>query len=203
MDAVYAGFFSGGLTRRVRGVALADRTTALTQETLALEILLANRAGEALAVVVVIHGFNPTIARLDGVAACETLGREQLVPVSLTVGESVLQVEVAVAKQASAVSTGEAFRVELLTDGVQAISLDAFLTPGADWRQVALEASLAVELFLLFHEADVSQRAPAVIHGAHEVLRTPGHAQGGHELAPNLAVACSTHGDTAAWSSRL
>lgn len=101
------------------------------------------RAGEALAVVVVIHGFNPTIARLDGVAACETLGREQLVPVwceikdmwkpnqtrlvvsspltSLTVGESVLQVEVAVAKQASAVSTGEAFRVELLTDGVQAI----------------------------------------------------------------------------------
>ena len=42
MDAVYAGFFSGGLTRRVRGVALADRTTALTQETLALEILLAN-----------------------------------------------------------------------------------------------------------------------------------------------------------------
>jgi len=203
MDAVYAGFFSGGLTRRVRGVALADRTTALTQETLALEILLANRAGEALAVVVVIHGFNPTIARLDGVAACETLGREQLVPVSLTVGESVLQVEVAVAKQASAVSTGEAFRVELLTDGVQAISLDALLTPGADWRQVALEASLAVELFLLFHEADVSQRAPAVIHGAHEVLRTPGHAQGGHELAPNLAVACSTHGDTAAWSSRL
>ena len=72
----------------------------------------------------------------------------------------------------------------VLVLGCRAYSLDALLTPGADWRQVALEASLAVELFLLFHEADVSQRAPAVIHGAHEVLRTPGHAQGGHELAP-------------------
>ena len=39
------------------------------------------RAGEALAVVVVVHCFDPTIARLDGVAASEALGREQFVPV--------------------------------------------------------------------------------------------------------------------------
>jgi len=108
-----------------------------------------------LAVVVVVHCFDPTIARLDGVAASEALGREQFVPVRFAVGKSVLQVEVAVAEQTSTVSASEAFRVELLADGVQTVSLDAFLAAGARWRQVALEASLAVEHLLLLDEADV------------------------------------------------
>lgn len=37
------------------------------------------------------------------------------------VGKSVLQVEMAVSKQASAVSASEAFRMELLPDGVQTV----------------------------------------------------------------------------------
>jgi len=74
-----------------------------------------------LAVVVVVHCFDPTIARLDGVAASEALGREQFVPVRFAVGKSVLQVEVAVAEQTSTVSASEAFRVELLADGVQTV----------------------------------------------------------------------------------
>ena len=84
----------------------------------------------------------------------------------------------AVAEQTSTVSASEAFRVELLADGVQTVlsktsswislppggrkefgwlaySLDAFLAAGARWRQVALEASLAVEHLLLLDEADV------------------------------------------------
>ena len=40
-----------------------------------------HRAVEALAVVVVVEGLDPPVAGLDGKAARDALGREQLVPV--------------------------------------------------------------------------------------------------------------------------
>ena len=42
-------------------------------------------------------------------------------PTGFTVRQSILQVKMAIAKQASAVGAGEAFRMELLADGVQTV----------------------------------------------------------------------------------
>lgn len=79
-------------------VALAHWLAAFTQKALAFQILLANRAGEALAVVIVVHGFDPTVSSFNREATGVTLGREQLIPVSFAIRQSVLKVEMAIAK---------------------------------------------------------------------------------------------------------
>lgn len=80
-------------------------------------------AVEALTVVVVVQGLHPLVTGFDGESAGEALGREQLVPVSFAVGIALLQEERAVAEQFAAVGTLEALRMELLADGVQAVTL--------------------------------------------------------------------------------
>lgn len=139
--------------------------------------------------VVIVHGFNPAIAGLDGITTGEALGSEQFIPIRFAVGKSVLQVKVTVAKQASTISTRETFGMKLFANSVQAVSFDAFLTPRADGGQVILEASFTVERFLLLDESHVGQGASALVHGAHEVVGTPRQTQSRHELATNLYVA--------------
>lgn len=113
------------------GVVLAERTTTLREEALALEVLFAAGAVEALTVVVVVHRLHPLVAGLHRESAREALGREQLVPVGLAVGVALLEEERAVAEQLAAVRALEALRVELLANGVQTIALHSDVTLGA------------------------------------------------------------------------
>lgn len=80
----------GGERMVLARMIFAERTTAFRVEALALEILFAHRAVEALAVVVIIQGLHPTIASLDWKSTRETFRSEQLVPVSFAVGQSFL-----------------------------------------------------------------------------------------------------------------
>lgn len=158
-------------------------------------------AVEALTVVVVVQGLHPLVAGFDGESAGEALGREQFVPVGFAVRVAFLQEERAVAEQLATVGTLEALRMELLADGVQAVSLwntfveksvflivDLFRTNlnsgvalAADGGQELLEAVLAVQVTLLLHESDVGQRAFAVAVVADEVIRAPDAAESGDE----------------------
>jgi len=179
-------------------VAFAHGTTAFAQEALTFQVLLANRTAETLAVVVVVHSLHPAISGFDGESASKTFRGKQLVPVGLTIRQTILQVEVTVSEQPAAVGASEALGVELLANGVQAITLDAFLTARAAGRQVILEAGLAVELVLLFDEPDVLQRPVALGHSANEMVGAPGQAEGCDEATSNLRRAGRANGDPGA-----
>jgi len=103
------------------GVAAAERLSRLDKELLALQVLLAQRAVEALAVVVVVEGLHPSVAGLDREAAGDALGREQLVPILLAVRKPVLEVERRIGEDLAAVSAHEALRVERAAHGLQAV----------------------------------------------------------------------------------
>lgn len=74
-------------------MVLAERTTALRVETLALEVLLAHRAVEALAVIIVVQGLHPAVSSFHRESASETFCREELVPISFAVRQSFLEEE--------------------------------------------------------------------------------------------------------------
>jgi len=159
-------------------MSLAERFSTLGKEALAFEVLVAFRALEALAVVVVVEGLHPSVSCLDRETAAYTLRREKVVPVSFAVGQSVFQVECARPKDLPAVSTAEALWVELFTYSVQTIALDPLVAFAADGGEILLVTVLTVECPLLLHEAHVDQGLLACIGGAHEVVRAPGLTQG-------------------------
>lgn len=178
-------------------MVLAERATSFREEALSLEVLLATGAIEALTVVVVVQGLHPLVAGFDGESAGEALGGEQFVPVGFAVGIAFLQEERTISEQLSAVGTLEALRVELLADGVQAISLDSDVALAAERGQELLEAVLAVQVALLLDESDVGQRAFAVGVVTDEVIRAPDAAESGDEWTSDLLVAAATQWDTA------
>jgi len=137
-------------------VVFAERTTALREEALSFEVLLAASAVEALTVVVVIQGLHPFVTSFNGESAGETLGGEQFIPVVLAVGITFLQEERAVAEQLTAVGALETFGMELLTDGVQTITLYSGVALAADGGQELFEAVFAVQVALFFDETDIS-----------------------------------------------
>jgi len=102
-------------------VAAAERLPRLDEKLLALQVLLAQRAVEALAVVVVVEGLDPPVAGLDGKAARDALGREQLVPILFAVGQPVLEVEGRVGEDLAAVGAHEALGVERPAHRLQAV----------------------------------------------------------------------------------
>jgi len=108
-------------------------------ETLPLQILLTKRAVEALGVIVVIESLHPAVARLDGEPAGDALGGEQLVPVLLTVGQPVLQVEGRVSEDLAAVGAGETLGVEVVSHRFQAVLLFQVRRsqPGSAWPGLA------------------------------------------------------------------
>jgi len=126
-------------------VSLAERFPTLGKEALAFEVLVAFRALEALAVVVVVEGLYPSVSCLDRETAANTLRREEVVPVSLAVGQSVLKVECARSKDLPAVGTAEAFWVELFTYGIKTIALDPLVALATDGGEVLFVAVLTVE----------------------------------------------------------
>lgn len=82
------------------------------------------RAIEALAVIIVGQRFDPSVAGFHWEAACETLCREQFIPIGLAVRTTLFQEERTVAEQFAAVCAIEAFRMEVLSNGIQAIALN-------------------------------------------------------------------------------
>jgi hypothetical protein len=67
-------------------VALAKRLSGLDEKSFAFKVLLAKSAIEALTVVVVVQGLDPSVAGLNGKAAGDALRCEQLVPIFFAVG---------------------------------------------------------------------------------------------------------------------
>jgi len=181
-------------------VGFTERLAPLGVETLSFQVLVALGALEALAVVVVVEGLYPTVAGLYGEAAPNTLGGEEVIPVGLAVGQTILQVEGSRAEHFATVGAAEALRVELLPHRVQAVALDALVTLGAGGGQEPLVAVLAVQAPLLLHEAGVQQGPAARLRGALEVVRAPVLAQRCHKRPPDLTIASGADGDAGALS---
>lgn len=184
-------------------MAFAHRSAIFAQKALSFQVLLANRAVETLAMVIVVHGLDPAVTGLDREAARVAFGSKQLIPISFAIRQAVLEIKVAVAEKSAAIGTGEAFGVELLADSIQTIAFNAFRTAGAVGSQVVLETAFAVELLLLLDKADVVKGSPAVLHGADEVIGTPRQTQGRHKLASNLGIARGADGNTSTDSDLL
>lgn len=154
-------------------MSLAERLSTFGEEALALQVLVAFRAFEALAVIVVVKSFNPSVTSLYGEAAANTLCRKQVVPVSLAVWQAVFQIEGTRSEDLPTVGAAEAFRMELLAYCIEAITLHPLVTLSADRGEVLLVAVFAVERSLLLHEAHVNEWLPAAFGGADEVVGTP------------------------------
>lgn len=164
----------------------AEGTTAFRVEALALEILLAHRAIEALAVIIVIQGFHPTVASLDWESTREAFRGKQLVPVSFAIRQSFLQEERTVTEELATISTVEAFRVEVLSNRVQAIPLDLAVALVACRRNEFLETVLAIELSFFLDKADILKRTAALSVNADEMIGTPDLTQSGDERSSDV-----------------
>lgn len=184
-------------------MGLAERSSSLGIEALTFQVLLAVSAVEALAVVVIAKGLYPAVSGLNWETTSKALGREQLVPICLTVWQSIFQEEWIVAKQLATVSTQEAFWVEMLANCIQAISFDLLAALVARGSQVLLKAVFTIQLTLLFHEANVSKRATALGVHTDEMIWAPVLAKCSNEGAPDLCIAVSAQGDPTARNRAL
>jgi len=66
-------------------VRLAEGFPSFGEETLTFEILVAFRAFEALAVVVIVECFDPSVTCFNREAASDAFRSEQVVPISFTI----------------------------------------------------------------------------------------------------------------------
>jgi len=66
-------------------VALAEWFSSFHKETLSFKILFAQRAVEALRMIIIIESLNPSVSRLYGESTRDAFCREQLVPIFFTV----------------------------------------------------------------------------------------------------------------------
>jgi len=107
-------------------VSLAKWFACLHKKTLTLQIFSAQRAVEALRVVVVVECLHPPVTRFDGEPAGDTLGREQLIPIFFAVRQAVLQVEGEVGEGLAAVGAAETLGVEVGAEGLQTVLLFYF-----------------------------------------------------------------------------
>lgn len=78
---------------------------------------------EALTVIIVIQRFDPSVTCFNWESASETFGCKKFIPIRFTVCIAIFQEERGVSKEFTAVTTCEAFWMELLTDGIQTITL--------------------------------------------------------------------------------
>jgi len=150
-----------------------ENLATLGIEAFPLHVFFAKRAVEALGVVVVVEGLHPPVPGLDGEAAGNALGGEQLVPVFLAVWQPVLQVEWAVSKDLVAVGAGEALGVEGGRHRLQAVPSYFFPALAAVRGKESAVAILTVKLAFFLDKSDVLKGLPAGVHGAEEVARTP------------------------------
>lgn len=170
-------------------MTLTHRSSIFTKEALTFQILLANGTAETLAVVIVVHSLHPTITSFDRKTTTEAFCCKQLIPIIFAVWKAVLQKEVIVSKLTTAISASETFRMKFLSNSIQAIALDAFLTAGAIRRKIILEATLAIQFTLLLDESDIVQRSAALRLATNKVIRAPRQTQSGDKLSPDLGSA--------------
>jgi len=83
-------FFFATFDSSSGGMALAKRLSCFHKKPLSFKIFLAQRAVEALGVVVVVESLHPPISGLYGEPTVYALCGEQLVPVIFTVGQTIL-----------------------------------------------------------------------------------------------------------------
>jgi len=102
-------------------MAFAEWFPSLDEKSLALQVLLAESAVKALAVVVVVEGLDPSVAGFDGEPARHTLGCEQLVPIFFTIRQSVFKVEWGVGKNLATISANKTLRMKGLAHCLQAV----------------------------------------------------------------------------------
>jgi hypothetical protein len=164
-------------------VVLAEWSASFGKETGTFEVLLAHRAVEALAVVVVVERFNPAIACLNGEPTREALCGEQFIPISFTVRKGIFQEERVVSKQLATICAAETLRVEVLTNCVQTVPLDFAFTFIAVWREVLLKAELTVEPVLFLNKPNVLEWSLALCIHANKVVRAPDLPEGRYERA--------------------
>jgi len=95
-------------------VRFTERSAPFGVEALALEVLAAHGAHETVGVVVLVERLHPPVARLYGQPTAHAFGGEEFIPVLLTVGNAVCQIEGTVAEGLATVAAVEALRVPLL-----------------------------------------------------------------------------------------
>lgn len=181
----------------------AERTTALVVEALTFQVLLAVSAIEALAMIVMIQSLNPSIAGFNGETASETFRSEKLIPIGLTVSIAILKEERSISELLAAMAASEAFRMEVLADGIQAIALDFRTAFAASRSQIFLEAIFAVQVTLFFNETNVLQWTTAIGVDANEMIRAPNATQSSNERTSDVHVATIAQWHTYAWSDGL
>jgi len=138
-------------------MAFAEWFPSLDEKSLALQVLLAESAVKALAVVVVVEGLYPPVAGLNGETARHTLGCEQLVPIFFTIRQSVFKVEWRVGKYLATVSANKTLRMEGLAHRLQTVPQNLLLALFAIGSQILSVAVLTVEVTLLFDKSDLLQ----------------------------------------------
>lgn len=148
---------------------LAEGATALSIETLSLQIDLANSTVEAFSVPVLPESLDPAIGGFDGEFAAVAFGSEKLIPVLGAIHISVLNVEARGADGRLTMEANEALRMPRLAHGIDAIMFDGAIALGAFGSEVLLVLVLAEELTALFDEADSLKRDSGV--RADEILR--------------------------------
>lgn len=102
-------------------MAFTEWFSSFHKETLALQILFAQRAVEALRMIVIVESLNPPIACLYGESARDAFCCEQLVPIFFAVRQAVLKIERGVCKDFTTIGTGETFGMEALAHGFQTV----------------------------------------------------------------------------------
>lgn len=102
-------------------MTLAEWFPRLDEKSLAFQILLAQRAIEALAVIIVVQRLYPPVSGFNGKTACNALRRKQFVPIFFAIGKTVFQIKRRIGEDFSAVSTGEALGMEGLVHRLQTV----------------------------------------------------------------------------------
>lgn len=102
-------------------MALAEWFPGFDKEALTLKILLAQRAIEALRMVIIIEGLYPAVAGFYWEPAGDTFSCEELIPIFFAVGKPIFKIERRVCENFATICAGKAFRMEVLAHGLQTV----------------------------------------------------------------------------------
>lgn len=193
--AVVGGFrgFVGGYFY-LTSMVFAEWTSSFVVETLSFQVLFAHRAIEALTVIVVVQSFNPSVTSFDWEATSEAFGCEELIPIGLAVRFTFFQEEWTVAEKFATIGASEAFGMVVLSNSIQAVTLNFIGAFATSWGQISFEAELAVEFTFLFNKANVLEWTTAIGVNAHEMVRAPDASESGDERSSgDFSVTLTTH----------
>lgn len=102
-------------------MALAKWLPSFDKEALTLKILLAQRAIEALRMVIIIEGLYPAVTGFYREPTGNTFCCEELVPIFFAVGKPIFKIERRVCENFTTIGAGKAFRMEVLAHGFQTV----------------------------------------------------------------------------------